>query len=296
VSTELQAPGDSGLVYACLTHVPLTLAFPSWIVPVYLGQAQHDGALNLRDLAPDWAPHHPQLGSTAGAFAFARLVRERYPNASRIGVCQYRKFVSRDRISGVRDPRYRVMDVVSRSMLDPARLDTALRPGAAEFLVTAPRRFTRVFWHRRGYLKEYARDHCVEDLLRFAAAAVERGVLARDEVPKFFREDVIIPGGVELGVYPAAFWFESIDAVELVARACVDRYGTVRDGSQARLWSFCAERLGSWLLLKRLRREVHAGASGGVEWWSRLRWAARYAGQLNLVVDDDRPHAGYVAG
>ena len=47
----MKGAGDDGLVYACLTHVPLTLEFPSWIVPIHLGAAQHDGALNLRDLA-----------------------------------------------------------------------------------------------------------------------------------------------------------------------------------------------------------------------------------------------------
>ena len=108
VSVEPGAPGDGGLVYACLTHVPLTLDFPPWVVPIRLGAAQQEGDLNLRDLAPEWDAHHPQLGSTAGTFALARLVRERFPQATRVAICQYRKFVSRERISGVRDPRYRV--------------------------------------------------------------------------------------------------------------------------------------------------------------------------------------------
>jgi hypothetical protein len=219
-------------------------------------------------------------------------VRQRFPDARRVGICQYRKFVSRERISGVRDPRYRVMDVVPRSLLAAGRLDAALRPGDAEFLVSKPRRFTRVPWHRRGYLKEYARDHCVEDLLRFAAEAVEQGALARAEVEPFLREDVIVPGGVELGVYPAPFWLDSTAKIERVVRACVAKHATVRDAYQARLWSFCAERLGSWLLLKRLRAEVGSAA----EWLSRRRWTARFAGQLNLVVDDHRPHAGYASG
>ena len=90
----------------------------------------------------------------------------------------------------------------------------AVWPGEAQFLVSGPRRFTRVPWHRRGYLKEYARDHCVEDLLRFTAEAVAEGVLERDEVRAFFREDVIVPGGVELGVYPASFWLASTDSVD----------------------------------------------------------------------------------
>ena len=287
-------PGDDGLVYACLTHVPLTLEFPPWIVPIHLGQAQRPGALNLRDLAPEWNAHHPELGSTAGAFALARLVRERFPNAARVGICQYRKFVSRARITGVRDPRYRVMDVVPRAMLDAVVLDEALWPGEARFLVTAPRRFTRVPWHRRGYLKEYARDHCVEDLLRFTSEAVETGALERREVLDFHREDVIVPGGVELGVYPADFWLASTTLVEQVARACVERYGTRRDGYQARLWSFCAERLGSWLLLKRLRAEVGARPFAGIEPIGRRYWATRFCGQLNLV--GEPAHAGYRGG
>ena len=291
----MNRPGDDGLVYACLTHVPLTLSFPSWVVPIYLGRSQHDGALNLRDLAPEWDPHHPLLGSTAGAFALSKLVQQRFPNATRIGICQYRKFISRRRISGVRDPRYRVMDVVARSALEGHGYAEALWPGDARFLVSKPRRFTRVFWHRRGYLREYARDHCVEDLLRFAAEAVGQGVLGAREVERFFREDVIVPGGVELGVYPADFWLEATGQIERVVRACITKHATVRDAYQARLWSFCAERLGSWLLLKRFRTEVSGRPEGRIEWLDRARWRARFSGQLNLVTEDPG-HAGYSAG
>jgi hypothetical protein len=292
----MNGPPDDGLVYACLTHVPLALDLPSWVTPIYLGAGQHPGALNLRELAPEWDAHHPQLGSTAGAFALKNLIRERHPEASRVGICQYRKFVSPRRISAVRDPRYRVMDVVPKSMLAGERFATALWPGDARFLVSAPRRFTRVFWHRRGYLREYARDHCAQDLLRFAAAAVELGVLGGREVEAFFGEDVIIPGGAELGVYPAPFWLETTEQIERVVRACVTGQATVRDGYQARLWSFCAERLGSWLVLKRMRSEVSGRPEGGpFEWLDRRRWRARFAGQLNLVTETEA-HAGYSAG
>jgi hypothetical protein len=291
----MTAPAADGLVYACFTHLPLALELPPWVLPIFLGDAQRDGALNLRDLAPEWQPHHPSLGSTAATFALLRLVRERFPAATRVGICQYRKFVSLARISGVRDPRYRVMDVVPRSTLTRERLADALWPGDAQFLVSAPRRFTRVPWYRRGYLKEYARDHCAEDFLRFSAEAVEQGVLGRREAEAFFGEDVLVPGGVELGVYPAPFWLESTQAIERVARACVTKHATVRDGYQARLWSFCAERLGSYLLLKRFRAEVRGRLGAGIEAIDRRRWSARFCGQLNLVTDS-AAHAGYSAG
>jgi hypothetical protein len=289
-------PADAVLVYACFTHVPLTLELPAYVMPIYLGAAQHAGALNLRELAPEWEPHHPVLGSTAGAFALRNLLRERFPHATRVGICHYRKFISRERISGVRDPRYRVMDVVPKATLAPgARFGELLWPGDAQFLVSAPRRFTRVPWHRRGYLREYARDHCVEDLLRLTAEAVDQGVLQPKEVLAFFREDVIVPGGFELGVYPTPFWLASIDSIECVVRACVNKHATVREGYQARLWAFCVERLGSYLLLKRFRAEVAALPGSSIEWLARRRWRARYAGQMNLITDD-ASHAGYVGG
>jgi hypothetical protein len=287
---------DAGLVYACVTHVPLWLEPPPWLVTIRLGETQGEGGLDLRDLAPDWLPHHPVLGGTAGSFALRRYVLERRPDATRVGICQYRKFVSPRRIRRARDPRYRVMDVVPKPMLDGHRFAAALWPGDAEFLVSAPRRFTRVFWHRRGYLHEYARDHCVDDFLHFTAAAVEQGVLDRSDVEAFFAEDVIIPGGAELGVYPAAFWLATVEQIERVVRACVGRNAPVRDGAQARAWSFCAERLGSWLVLRRFRSEVAGRPEGGaIEWLDRQRWRARFTGQLNLVTQDDA-HRGYSAG
>jgi hypothetical protein len=287
---------DAGLVYACMTHVPLWIDFPPYVTTIYLGQAQGEGRLNLRDLAPEWEPHHPVLGGTAGSFALKNYLRQHRPDATRVGICQYRKFVSRERISGVRDTKYRAMDVVPKATLDGPQFAQLLSPADSQFVVSAPRKFTRLPWYRRGYLKEYARDHHVEDFLRFTAEAVDQGVLEAGEVQAFFREDVIVPGGVELGVYPAPFWLESIEGVERVVRACIAKHPVIRDGYQTRTWSFCAERLGSYLLLKRFRSEVATDAvARNLEWVSRGRWAKRHVGQLNLIVEGDA-HQGYAGG
>ena len=284
---------DPGLVYACITHVPLWLEPPPWVTPIYLGDAQGEGRLNLRDLAPDWNPHHPILGGTAGSFALRRYILERRPDATRVGICQYRKFVSRDRISGVRDAKYKSMDVVPLPTLQGDAYARHLDPGAHGFLLSAPNRFTRLPWYRRGYLKEYARDHHVEDLLRFAAEAVEQGVLGNREVEAFLAEDVIVPGGVELGVYPADFWLAGIEQIEHVVRGCVARYPAARTGYQTRAWSFCAERLGSWLLLRHLRTDTATGWLGRhVPRINQADWVRRWVGQLNLVVRDEH-HGGY---
>ncbi len=285
-----------GLVYACITHVPLWLEPPPWVTTIRLGDAQRSGGLDLRELAPEWEPHHPALGGTAGSFALRRYLLAQRPDATRVGICQYRKFVSRERISGVVDPKYRSMDVVPIASLRGDALGRHLDPGERAFVVSAPLCFTRVPWYRRGYLKEYARDHHVADLLRFAAEAVEQGVLAEREVERFFAEDVIVPGGIELGVYPASFWIEGIGRIESVVRACVERYPAARDGHQKRAWSFCAERLGSWLLLRHLRDEAAQGwLTRHSQLANRHAWQRRAVGQLNLVAREGI-HSGYVAG
>jgi hypothetical protein len=184
------------------------------------------------------------------------------------------------------------MDVVPKAMLDKPRFAEFLAPGDSPFLVSSPLKFTRVPWHRRGYLKEYARDHHVQDLLRFAAEAVDQGVLGDRELLAFFREDVLVPGGLEFGVYPAPFWMAGIEAIENVVRACIAKHPDVRDGYQKRNWSFCSERLGSYLLLKRFRADVGAV---GIEWLSRRRWSRSYAGQMNLIVEG-AGHGGYRGG
>lgn len=287
---------DPGLVYACMTHVPLWLAPPAWVTTIHLGQAQAPGRLNLRDLAPQWEQHHPVLGGTAGSFALKAYLLAERPDATRVGICQYRKFVSRRRLGGVADPRYRVMDVLPKATLQGAAFEAALDPGDARFLVSRPRRFTRLPWHRRGYLREYARDHVVEDFLRFTAEAVEQGALERREVLAFFNEDVLVPGGVELGVFPADFWLEQIGRVERVVQACLARHPVAREGYQTRVWSFCAERLGSYLLIKHLRAISGGGwLARHVEPLGRCAWSRRHCGQLNLVVEGE-VHAGYAGG
>lgn len=293
----MAARDATGLVYGCLTHVPLWLEFPSFVTPIYLGQAQNPGQFNLRELAPEWEPHHPVLGGTAGSFALKNYVLKHRPDATRIGVCQYRKFVSPRRISRLAAPRYRSMDLVSKHLLTPDVFARELHPGVREFLVCGPWSFGQ-HWkrsRRKTYVEEYVESHHIEDLLRFTAVAVELGIIAKTDVWSFFEEDNIIPGGVELGVYPAPFWLHCIAGLESVARECVRTFPAARPGYQARSWAFCAERLGSFFLLR------HFGALGDHR--LRLRrlsrvlppaWMKRNAGQLNLIVEDDV--ADYIPG
>jgi hypothetical protein len=274
IATPLAASRE--LLYVCFTHVPPPYAFPSYVTMLHLGEAQGPGKTNLRDLAPEWEPYHPQLGSLAGCFALKNYIVKNRLQVRHVGMCQYRKFVSNTRISGVPAANYPVMDVVNRRMLDNALLHQSMLPGGREFLVVKPGTVSG------GYYNQYKLAHVPEDFLRFTSEAVELGVLTGDEVMPFFRSDAFMPGGIELGVFPTDFWIQTISSIEKVVRACVTRYPAKRSGYQTRNWAFCVERLGSYLLLKHL-----TSAYPGV-------WQQQFIGQLNLLTEDEK--AVYVAG
>ncbi len=293
-------PVIPGLVYACLTHVPLSLEFPPYVVPIYLGDAQGAGRLNLRDLAPEWAPHHPVLAGLAGTFALRNYVLSYHPSASRIGICQYRKFISRQRISFASEPTYSVMDLVHKGLLENGRIDDLMHPGTQEFLVSRAYPFGKHGRKCMNLFEQYKRAHHIEDFLRFTAAAVELGVLGKNEVAGFFDEKTLSPGGVELGVYEAGFWLKSVSQIEAVVRLCLAQHPaaenlTPRDSYQARPWAFCAERLGSYLLLQRFKQiDGRRAWAGRHSFTQRLLPSQSYIGQMNLITE--KAGEGYALG
>ncbi|MDB5776808.1 MAG: hypothetical protein JWP38_2941 [Herbaspirillum sp.] len=275
VSARIAIDANSELIYGCITHVPLPVAFPDFVMPVYLGQSQGPDRMNLRDLAPQWEPYHPIVGGMLGNFALKNYVLKHHPDVKRIGVCMYRKFISRHRISGVAAEDNWMMDVVSDKDIEQTGLDSMMAPGDVPFLIGRTCGFT-VHGEPAGYLLHYAHAHHAEDLLRFTSEAIELGVLQKTEADSFFNEKVFLMGGIELGVFPADFWLATVTAIESVIWACVQRYPTIREGYQTRAWAFCAERLGSYLLLKHLNTRY--GQKGGYE---------QFFGQLNLITKND---------
>ena len=273
-----------GLVFACLTHVPLWVSYPPFVEPIYMGKAQEKGKLNLRDLAPEWEPYHSTLGGVVGNFALKNYIELNHPNASTVGICQYRKFVSHTRISEIEAPSYRTMDLVDKDILQKGFLKNIILPKNEDFLISRPLLFSSFWNKKKNYLEQYNRAHNIKDLLRFTSIAAELGIIDKFETKLFLREVIFIPGGIELGVFPTKFWIHSITAMENVLRECIRNNPETNTYFQARALSFCCERLGSYMLLK------HFNASGSYGLRYKLfaslfppDWIKRFAGQLNLI-------------
>jgi hypothetical protein len=275
----------SRLAYGCLTHVALATDFPAFVEPILLGDAQKEGGLNLRDLAPEWEPYHPILGGLAGTFAMKNHVLSHHPGAKQVGLCQYRKFVSNRRLSRAIAPSYKAMDLVSRRQVSASLLGEVMLP-RSEWLLARP--FMLSNWRKHSdCLEQYGRVHHPQDLLRFTAEAVEQRLLDKTEAVGFLAEELMLPGGIELGVFPADFWVRTVTAIESVVRACVKRWNVAREGYDARAWAFCVERLGSYLVLRELRTlpgfELRLF---DLRWASPNHWSRRFGGRLNLLTDD----------
>jgi hypothetical protein len=278
--------GQKSLCYGCVAHVPPLVAYPPYVKTIRLGEAQAPGQLNLRDLAPRWVPYQHLIGGSAGTFALRAWLLANQPDAALVGICQYHKFITHAHI-GPATATPQVMQAIARAdiapgILAPATLAAGMRPaGDNDFLLARPGQFL-LNGVSCDYLTQYKDAHHVQDFLRFTAMAVELGVIDRSEVIPFFQEKIFIGGGVELGVFPAEFWVSTVGALEGVAWACVHRYhDTRRAGPQSRLWGYCLERLGSYLLLRYLRARH-----------GPVAWIDAYCGFLNRVnADADAPAA-----
>jgi hypothetical protein len=256
-----------------VTHVVPPVRFPGFVKTIYLGQVQGPGRLNLKDLASRWDRYHALVGGCAGTFALRNYLLSQAAEPLQIGLCQYRKFMTRYRI-GKPATNYQVMDVISREAIEDDTLADAMLPQGRDYLIVRPGVFELNGTHH-GYLYQYKDTHYVQDLLRFTAMATELGVLDKQEVIPFLDEKIFLAGGLELGVFPAAFWLATVGAIEAVAWACVQHYDTRRDGAQARLWAYCVERLGSYLLLRQLRSR-----------YGEVGWIDTCTGHLNLIVEE----------
>jgi hypothetical protein len=239
--------------YACTSHVPLFVEFPEQIHTFYLGDQQQEGRLNMRDYAAEWEEHYRSVAGMTALFAIRTYIKTYHPTIQRVGMCMYRKFISKERISGIQAEDNWMMDVISDAHIEQMPLMQMLHPGNKTLLVGKPCAFN-VGGQPAGYLRHYAYAHHAEDLLRLTAIALELGVFSKDDVTGFLEEKEFFIGGLEIGVFPAAFWLNAVDQIERVIRECVRQHPNHREGYQRRSWAFCAERLSSYLLAKYIRQ------------------------------------------
>jgi len=262
---------EKNIIYACFSHVPIKIEYPEFVEPIYMGEASNLGELNLKNLAPAWCEHHPILGATAGTFALKNYIVNIRTDQEYVGLCQYRKFISHKKI-GITAENYQVMDIASSNSINKHLLAEVMLPETLKIQVSNPGQFL-LNEINHNYLYQYKDCHFIEDILRFTAELVDQNILDKEDAYLFLNEKIFIPGGLELGIYPIDFWMQHIIKLEKVVKTCIAIFPNNREGYQSRAWSFCMERIGSYLILKEIRKNPD--------------WISDNCGYLNLINNDD---------
>jgi len=245
----------------CVTHLQPLIPTSWFDVELPLGSYFEDSDFHISRLSKYWHAMRPVAYGSAGTYNIPELIKKvGMPDDGLIRLTSYRKAVVRSMCPDAVQVEANVMvlsqgsaEALSLRMLDP-RQDN-------RFLVVRPLIFDG------GIVDQYARAHKLIDLVNYCSLAVDLGILNEKDVDSFFKCRYFIQGGAEFGTYPADWLIPTLNCLERLGRTFLDQYGArikEYDSYQVRAVGFLAERLGSFLLLKRLKRSYPQGIPGSL--------------------------------
>ena len=239
----------------CVSHEPPLVPEPLFDHAIGIGDFRPTRGAHVSALDPFWDRMRPLAYGAAGNYAIPRAIDVEACKTEVTGIFTHRKIVVRSSIGrpALKYPVYREISVDDASELSVIEV----RPREeSEFLIGGPLRFPH------GIISQYAQMHHVIDLFCYLSIAAEIGILTSAELREFSLDTMFVPGGCELGVYPTEWLRETLGKLERLGREFVTRYGDrirTYDRYQVRAVGFLAERLGSYFLLKELRRRFPRG-------------------------------------
>ncbi len=240
----------------CIGHKAFELPIPAHVPVIWLGTAQVEThgphtVHALNSISPELDTWHSLLGGSAGTFAAYLMLKSKlidWSPGDSISILQYRKFMA-CRPMGTEAKNYPGLYLVARADAAALDLDAIHAEVTTPYLLPQPLALGNLY-------AQYANCHRGTDLLRYTAIATELGVISEQETLAFFNSTHMIPGGIEFGIYPVPVFLEILEKVSAVAMAFLQQHRPVcLDAEQRRAVSFCNERLGSYLLTKRLEQD-----------------------------------------
>ena len=201
---------------------------------------------HIYELSTDLDFWHNSLGGSSGTFAIATLLLKNendWSEADSICINQYRKFISNMPLGAPSDnyPGMYMLPEATARDIDVYDLQQGI---STPFLIANPINVGNTYL-------QYCESHQGQDLLRYIAIAIDRGHIDKTEASAFMNSSLLIPGGIEFGLYPIAVF---LDIATKLQGICLEflkaSIPTNRNRYQRRALSFCNERLGSYLLMK----------------------------------------------
>lgn len=197
------------------------------------------------DYIRDAEINHNKLSGAIGPMIIHKIIESMTSGNEKITIWQYRKFVSRQKF-GKSSKNYVGTNVLFSEEAEKLNLYSN-NYNDYEFTVSAPLQIGNLS-------KQYLTYHHISDLLKYTALAVDLNVISEEDSYLFLNCAHLIIGGLELGTYPLYWWKEKFNDLQKVSlefiRKCIP--ANPNDPYQKRAVAFCQERLGSFILLKKM--------------------------------------------
>jgi hypothetical protein len=239
----------------CVSHEAPLVPNELFDLVIGIGDYRPKHGSHISALDPFWDKARPYAYGAAGNYVVPRMIPQGSHKPEVVGICSHRKIIVRNTVGheAAKYPVYREITASTAVALPPAEQ----RPrDDNEFLIGAPIQFSH------GVVRQYAQMHRAIDLFDYMSIGAQLGVLSPDEIQEFTLLTLFVPGGCELGVYPTDWLCNTLGKLEIIGREFVTRFAErirTYDNYQVRAVGFLAERLGSYFLLKELRRRYPQG-------------------------------------
>lgn len=237
----------------CISHKKIQLPLSKDINIIWLGgdERYEENAENIyvSKISDEFHSWHNFLGGSSGTFAIEKILSEHgkhWELEDKISIIQYRKFIS-PRPLGIPSKSYPGMQIISPSEVLEINISNIQELLQSDFLVSQPVNIGSIY-------SNYSSCHFPSDFLRYMAIAIDNNVLSRNESVDFISFPILIPGGIEFGIYPAPVFIQIVQKLKLVCMEFLRHHRPVSlKEDQRRALAFCNERLGSYLLFKHLQ-------------------------------------------
>lgn len=235
----------------CVTHKKPLLPESWYDACISLGEFQPESQFHVRQLDRFWHEARPIAYGAAGSYVLPTALATFSKLPDRVEISTYRKRILGSpvgRESRTHAPMRELDSEVATTMPELAPPNLRSESG---FLIAQPVHFKSVG-------KQYASVHHRRDIRNYVSLAIQMGVLDKKSAAELLAAQTLIPGGIELGIYPTDWLTRTMAQLELVGREFLYRYGrrvSRYDNYQVRAVGFLSERLGSFLLLRHLRSE-----------------------------------------
>lgn len=248
----------------CIAHKKIVIPLTDEIKIIWLCEKFYEENYNVNtstkniyfisDISDDFDSWHNFLGGSSGAFAAEKIINESinldkgWHYTDKISIIQYRKFISPVPM-GAPSNVYPGMYIIHPDKINNINICNLQREVKNDFLLSQPVNIG-------GTYANYSACHYPSDLLRYLAIAIELNIISKQDSIEFITFPILIPGGIEFGIYPIPVFIEVIGKLRLVCMEFLKNHRPVSmKPEQRRALAFCNERLGSYLLFKHLQEK-----------------------------------------